>query len=402
MVIELKARHLDSGTLHQALYYASSLARLTGDELCAKLEPGLKELGDAGMLSARVRQLLDSEADGGGREIAVALVGFGVTAGLERMQEFLGRFKMSVDVVSFEVFELAGGPRLLIREVTEEHADAPSRLGPERSVEAIRRRAAAEKVLEPFAFARRLVADAGGRLLVQDGRLIVTRGDRARTNLPALEVDLRADGTWVDWGRGWRRTLASVRAAYLLEDGSTTAFVDVGSGEAASRPRTLPGVYPSAAAATAAAAAYLAGAGTSRDTVNLVAGFLPAANVLQPLRIVGGEDRIPGGLPPLIVRRLKHSIGRNAATTTIAATPAIAAPATVTRSPSPGSPAAPTPSGGGGPRAPVHLDVVRRVARLHPGRARQLRRPERLGVPRPAGRGPAGRGPAVGLQLQPR
>ena len=98
VVIELKARHLDSGTLHQALYYASSLARLTADELCAKLEPGLKELGDAGMLSARVRQLLDSEADGGGREIAVALVGVGVTAGLERMQEFLGRFKMSIDV----------------------------------------------------------------------------------------------------------------------------------------------------------------------------------------------------------------------------------------------------------------------------------------------------------------
>ena len=51
--------------------------------MCAKLEPGLKELGDAGMLSARVRQFLDSEADGGGREIAVALVGVGVTAGLE-------------------------------------------------------------------------------------------------------------------------------------------------------------------------------------------------------------------------------------------------------------------------------------------------------------------------------
>ena len=150
VVIELKAGRLDSAALHQALYYASSLARLSADELCAKLEPGLKEFGDAGMLSARVRQLLDSEADGGAREIALALVGVGVTADLERMQEFLGRFQMSVDVVSFEVFELAGGPRLLIREVIDEHADAPSRPRPERSVEAIRRRAAAEKVLEPF------------------------------------------------------------------------------------------------------------------------------------------------------------------------------------------------------------------------------------------------------------
>ena len=150
VVIELKGGRLDSGALHQALYYASSLARLSADELCAKLESGLTAFGDAGMLSARVRQLLDSETDGGAREIALALVGVGVTAGLERMQEFLGRFKMSIDIVSFEVFELPGGPRLLIREVTEEHADAPSRPRPERSVEAIRRRASAEKVLEPF------------------------------------------------------------------------------------------------------------------------------------------------------------------------------------------------------------------------------------------------------------
>jgi hypothetical protein len=42
VVIELTARHLDSGTRHQALYYASSLARLTADELCAKLKPGLE------------------------------------------------------------------------------------------------------------------------------------------------------------------------------------------------------------------------------------------------------------------------------------------------------------------------------------------------------------------------
>ena len=75
----------------------------------------------------------------------------------------------------------------------------------------------------------------------------------------------------------------------------------------------------SRAVAASAAAAFLAGAETSRDSVNLGGGLLPAANVLQPLRIVGGEDRIPGGFPPLIVRRLQHSIGRNASTTTIAA-----------------------------------------------------------------------------------
>ena len=120
MVIELKAGRVDDGALHQALYYASSLARLSAEELRAKLESNLNRFGDAGVLSARLRQLLDSEADGGPREIAVALVGVGISAGLERMQEFLGRLNLSINVVGFEVLELADGPRLLIREVIEE------------------------------------------------------------------------------------------------------------------------------------------------------------------------------------------------------------------------------------------------------------------------------------------
>lgn len=78
VVIELKAGRVDDGALHQALYYASSLARLSAEELRAKLESNLNRFGDAGVLSARLRQLLDSEADGGPREVAVALVGVGI------------------------------------------------------------------------------------------------------------------------------------------------------------------------------------------------------------------------------------------------------------------------------------------------------------------------------------
>ena len=169
-----------------------------------------------------------------------------------------------------------------------------------------------------LAFARRVVADAGGRLIVQDGRMIVAGGDRARANLPALEVDLRAEGTWVDWSRGWRRTLGRVRASYLLEDGSTAAEVEVGTGEEA-RSRTLRTVYPSRDVAISAASAYLASGATSRDNVDLVTGLMPMANVLQPLRIIGGEERLPGGLPALIVRRVQHAIGRQAATTSLTA-----------------------------------------------------------------------------------
>ena len=172
-----------------------------------------------------------------------------------------------------------------------------------------------------LSFARRVVADAGGRLVVQDGRLVVTGGDRARADLPALDVDLRADGAWADWSRGWRRTLGSVRASYLLEDGSTAVEVEVGTGEQA-RSRTLPTVYPSRDVAISAASTYLARGATSQDGVDLVTGLMLRANVLQPLRITGGEERLPGGLPALVVRRVKHSIGRQAATTTLSVTAA--------------------------------------------------------------------------------
>ena len=43
---------------------------------------------------------------------------------------------------------------------------------------------------------------------------------------------------------------------------------------------------------------------------------MPAVNVLQSLQVAGGEDRLPGGLPSLVVRRVQHVIGRQAATTT--------------------------------------------------------------------------------------
>ena len=83
VVIEIKAGLLDSGTLLQALYYASSLVRLSCDELYCKLESGLSKLGDAEGLSTRVKQQLAAEE--GQREIAVLLVGAGVHPGLERM-----------------------------------------------------------------------------------------------------------------------------------------------------------------------------------------------------------------------------------------------------------------------------------------------------------------------------
>ncbi|MDE0172727.1 MAG: endonuclease NucS [Defluviicoccus sp.] len=140
VVIEIKPGMLDSGALTQALYYASSIARLDPLELRKKIETGLGRFGDAVRLSERVNQQLKSEGEEH-REIAVMLVGAGVQPGLERMNDFLGRFGVPISVVSFEVFELDGGPQLLIREVMDEMTE-PSVPKPKYTVDAIRQRAA--------------------------------------------------------------------------------------------------------------------------------------------------------------------------------------------------------------------------------------------------------------------
>lgn len=148
VVIEVKPGVLDSGALQQALYYASSLARLSADELYGKLKPRLHELGDAERLSASVKRQLEGEEEE--REIAVLLVGAGVHSGLERMNGFLGRFGVPISVVSFEVFQLEDGPKLLIREVFDEPAAAPPAPHHKRTVEAIRNRAVDVGVEEQF------------------------------------------------------------------------------------------------------------------------------------------------------------------------------------------------------------------------------------------------------------
>ena len=168
VVIEIKPGVLESGALGQALSYASSIARLGADELYEKLEPRLGEFGDAEKLSARVKRQLDGEEPE--RDVAVLLVGAGIHPGLERQNEFLGRFRVPTSVVSFEVFELDGGPQLLIREVVDEPTEPPP---PRRrlTVEAIRRCADDVGVVKQFDRFVNMATEAG--LAVQPQRASV-------------------------------------------------------------------------------------------------------------------------------------------------------------------------------------------------------------------------------------
>lgn len=147
VVIEIKSGQLNAGALTQALYYASSLVKLEADELHNKIAPGLSQFGDEETLSVQVNQQLAGEGDE--REVALLLVGAGVHAGLERMNEFLERFDISVGVVSFEVFELEDGPKLVIREVTDEPSKPTSPRQPY-TIEAISQMARDAGVSKPF------------------------------------------------------------------------------------------------------------------------------------------------------------------------------------------------------------------------------------------------------------
>ena len=119
LVIEVKPGPIGHGALSQALYYAGGIASLRAEALLAKLAPGLAALGDADDLTADMRELLDGEEEGERRDVSILLVGAGVDPALARSVDYLARFDVPITVVSFQVFEMDDGQRLLIREKPE-------------------------------------------------------------------------------------------------------------------------------------------------------------------------------------------------------------------------------------------------------------------------------------------
>ena len=134
IVIELKRARLYRDAITQALDYASSIAQMDSEDLEELLRSGLAALGDADELASAVRRQLDGED--GPREVAVLLAGLGADAGLERIVAHLGGYGIPISIVTFEAFEVQDGPRLLIREVTEEQTESRPRR-PRRSVDEI-------------------------------------------------------------------------------------------------------------------------------------------------------------------------------------------------------------------------------------------------------------------------
>jgi hypothetical protein len=115
IIIELKAGTLRRETITQALDYAACIKKMPSEELYSKVKE---------YFSSRKLPMPDiyqeDQADESGREVMMMVVGKGSDAGFDRMVELLAKDgKVPISVVSYEVFELGNGERILLRELTD-------------------------------------------------------------------------------------------------------------------------------------------------------------------------------------------------------------------------------------------------------------------------------------------
>jgi Holliday junction resolvase-like predicted endonuclease len=155
VAIELKAGPLYRATLTQALDYASSIATLPYDQLMTKVDSYLEKQSHEIQTAARSildQQALELEQDQPYRDVRIYLVGTTVDPGLERMTTFLANAHgLPTKLVTFQVFEVEGGQRLLLRELTEADTETSMTEGKKRlTVEDVCRQADAELIGAPF------------------------------------------------------------------------------------------------------------------------------------------------------------------------------------------------------------------------------------------------------------
>jgi len=159
---------------------------------------GLRDL-DAVLEQRGIR--LDDEA----RDVSLMVVGTSQDEGLERMVNFLAeRGNLSISVVSFEVFSLPSGERVLVRELTESDvevtADAPRRATRRMpTLEEFYHLAEAAGTKEPF----QKFVDAGSRIglphRVYRESIFLTRPNNRNTTVLGIMLNPTSDGRVRIW-----------------------------------------------------------------------------------------------------------------------------------------------------------------------------------------------------------
>lgn len=125
VIIELKAGAVRRGTIAQAIDYAACIIQMSTEDLHMRVKQYLSSQKPA------VPDPFPKEQDGDGdREVMMIVVGKGREPGLDRMVELLAnRYQFPISVVSYEVFELGNGERIILRELTDADYKTPAKPG---------------------------------------------------------------------------------------------------------------------------------------------------------------------------------------------------------------------------------------------------------------------------------
>jgi Holliday junction resolvase-like predicted endonuclease len=207
VVIEIKRGEVRRETVAQAIDYASCIVSMPADELREKTNLYLRDhpVGELrtldGVLEQRGFRLDDEET----RDVSLIVVGTSQDEGLDRMVNFLAeRGNLSISVVSFEVFSLPSGERVLIRELTESDVavtiDAPRRATrPMPTLEEFYHLAEAVGTREPI----RKFVEAGTRIglphRVYRESVFLTRPNNRNTTVLGMVLNPTTDGRVRIW-----------------------------------------------------------------------------------------------------------------------------------------------------------------------------------------------------------
>jgi Holliday junction resolvase-like predicted endonuclease len=133
VVVELKRAAVRRDAVAQALDYASCVASMAYEELAQAADAYLTRSGGGRSLDALLRERGTLEAARGApRDVRIFVAGAGQDVGLDRLVGYLaGAFGVPIAAVSYGVFALPDGERVLIRQRHEaEAAQTPALVRP--------------------------------------------------------------------------------------------------------------------------------------------------------------------------------------------------------------------------------------------------------------------------------
>jgi hypothetical protein len=121
VVVEIKRATLIRDTIAQAIDYASVVSAWSSEEVRSLVTDDVKAQHPN---HPGVAAVFESSADESTPDVEIVIVGCGVDSSVDRMLDFLSsRFSVPIRAVTFDVFTLADGQRVLVRDEREQEVE---------------------------------------------------------------------------------------------------------------------------------------------------------------------------------------------------------------------------------------------------------------------------------------